>query len=51
MVVKSPWHGTSGQRWASTARGNGSISEKNEAFQPSGCQATLAASMPEQMEP
>jgi hypothetical protein len=32
--------------WHSTAEGNGSTSAKNEAFQPSGPQAVVAASMP-----
>lgn len=46
MVVKSPRFGTSGKRCASTADGKASISETNEVRQPSGCQATDAASIP-----
>jgi hypothetical protein len=51
MVVKSPCSGVSGWRCLSTARGNASISERKAARQPSGPQATDAASMPEQTLP
>lgn len=48
--VKSPAFGTSGYLRASTARGNGSISATSTHSQPSGVQATDAASMPEHTE-
>lgn len=42
----SPQFGVSGNLWASTADGNGSISLKATAFQPNDPNATLAASIP-----
>jgi hypothetical protein len=48
--VKIPCSGTSGYWWASTARGNGSISEKASGRKPKGSQATVAASIPELTE-
>lgn len=47
----SPWLGTLGYLWASTAHGNGAISENQAASQPSGPNATDAASIPEQHDP
>jgi len=44
----SPKFGTVGNRCASTAAGNGSISLNATGVQPNGSHATLAASMPEQ---
>lgn len=45
--VTSPRFGTSGNRWASTALGNSSISEKAIGSHPSGSHARDAASTPE----
>ena len=42
----SPRFGTCGHRWASTAEGNASTSQKATGSQPSGSHATDAASMP-----
>ncbi len=44
--VMSPKFGVSGQWWAKTALGNGSVSENHADFQPSGFQATVAARIP-----
>ncbi len=49
--VMSPWFGTSGNRCASTAEGNGSISENHVGVQPSGCTATDTDSMPLHTDP
>src|SRR3546814_4086168 len=50
-LVMSPWFGTLGYRVASTALGNGSISEVKAARKPSGSQATEAASIPLHTDP
>jgi hypothetical protein len=49
--VISPRFGIEGYRTVSNAQAKGSISEKKVGVQPSGCQATVAASMPEQTLP
>jgi len=51
IFVMSPRFGTSGQWYARTAFGNGSISESQAAFHPKGSHATEAASMPLQTLP
>lgn len=51
MVVMSPRFATCGQWWASTEHGKGSISANQAGRQPSGSQATLAASIPLHTEP
>lgn len=48
MQVKSLRFGMCGKRWASTDDGARSISANATASQPSGCQASEAASIPEQ---
>ena len=47
-LVTSPRFGTSGNLSRSTAEGNGSTSAKHSASHPSGRQASVAASTPEQ---
>ena len=49
--VMSPRFFTEGYRCSSNAHAKGSISEKKIGVQPSGCQATAAASIPEQTLP
>jgi len=49
--VMSPTLGTCGKRWASTAHGNGAISENHCGVHPSGSQAIEGASMPEHTVP